>query len=494
MGLELQQRTTLKQKQTMTPLMLQSINYLQYSMVQLKDELRKEINKNPLLDDDDVNVNFEKNNLKDDTTEKQDDKMINNSDFDWESYLDIKGISFNKGFKTRNPDYDELYDLDRKSNTHTTLKEHLKEQVNIHIKSDIDKFIAYLIIENINSRGMLDKFIDEDTKKETVIDYIVDEINAYYGNETITQEDVFEVLRKIHRLDPIGCGAFSELESLYIQAEIKGYPDYVKRILKEGGEFLKNNKIKELKEKLSVSEKQIKKALEMLNNLDPIPGRNFWNGDPEYIIPEIRVVKYGDEYMVEPIKEVYPRVRMSYYYNQYKLLLKENKLTQEEKKFYEENIKKAKEILNSVVQRERTIVRVMKTIVRAQKEYFDSGGNDEFLKPLIRKDIAIELGLNESSISRAIKDKYVETPFGIYELSKFFSTSVKGSNGPESMVKVKKLIKNIIDKEDKKKPLSDTKISKLLKDEYNLKIERKTICNYRKDLNIPKASERKQKI
>ena len=519
MELGLQQKLALKQK--ITPQMIQSITFLQYNLNDLNQEVDKQVEENVLLEKETHEIYSEEINtlsnsksefeakseftLNENTKlEEIESKNDFNSD-DWKTYYENQGQNF-EGYKTRNSDYDDLYDPDKKGKDDRTLKSHLLEQAHIYFKDEFDIKIAELLIENINYDGFLDekitiygdKFNDkkerEVIKQENIFDHIVNKINTIYNDvyqhDIIEEDDIQDVLNKIYTFDPIGCGAFSKIESLYIQAKLYDYPVYVIDIIKNDLELLADNKIKELKEKYNIPDSKLIKAIELIKKLEPIPGRQFYPEEPQNIEPEIRLIKEGDNYRVELIKERIPTLRIS---NHYRKKLQDPNTDKETREYIEEKIQAAIHIINAIKQRKKTIVRVMDVIIRIQKEFFDNGGNYDYFKAITLKDVAQELELDESTISRATSGKYLISDIGIYELKHFFSTSVKVIGGEnQSMMQVKNLIKRIIDNEDKKKPLSDAKISKILKEEYNLNILRKTVGNYRKDMDIPSTTKRKK--
>lgn len=512
MELGLQQKLALKQK--ITPQMIQSVTFLQYNLTDLNQEVDKQVEENVLLEketheiySEEINtINSQKSETEKEFSIKTTklEEIENKNEFsleDWKSHYENGGQTF-EGYKARNSDYDDLYDPDKKGKNTKTLKSHLLEQANIHLKDEFDRKTAELLIENINYDGFLDETVaiygDKFNEKkerivirqENIFDHIINKINAIYDNNIIEEEDVQDVLNKIYTFDPIGCGAFSKLESLYIQSKYYEYPSYVVEIIKNDLELLAENKIKELKEKYNVPDSKLIRAINLIKKLEPIPGRQFYPEEPQNVEPEIRLIKEGENYRVELIKERIPSLRIS---NHYRKQLMDPNTDKETREYIEEKIQAAIHIINAIKQRKKTIIRVMEVIIKIQKEFFDNGGNYDTFKAITLKDVAQELELDESTISRATSGKYLISDIGIYELKHFFSTSVKVIGGEnQSMMQVKNLIKKIIDNEDKKKPLSDAKISKILKEEHNLNILRKTVGNYRKDLDIPSTTKRKK--
>jgi len=509
MELGLQQKLALKQK--ITPQMIQSITYLQYNLEDLNIEVEKQLEENVLLEKEnqevysgEINVIVDQPIVKNEESSKL-EHIENKNEFtidDWKTHYENQGQNF-EGYKARNSDYDDLYDPDKKGKNSETLKSHLLEQARIFFLSELDVMIAELLIENMNYDGFLEEYIknygDEfNDKKERIVmktehvfEYIESKINMIYDNNVIEEDDIKDVLKKIYSFDPVGCGAFSKIEALYIQAKHYNYDEYIIDIInKEDLNLLADNKIKEIKEKYNIPDSKLIRAIEFIKRLEPIPGRKFYPEQPLNIEPEIKLIKEGDDYRVELIKERIPSLRIS---NHYRKKLLDPNTDKETRAYIEEKIQSALHIINAIKQRKKTIVRVMEVIIKIQKHFFDNGGNYDYFKAIVLKDVAQELELDESTISRATSGKYLISDIGLFELKHFFSTSVKVTGGEnQSMMVVKNLIKRIINNENKKKPLSDAKISNILKNEHNLNISRKTIGNYRKDLDIPSTTKRKK--
>jgi len=503
MELGLQQKLALKQK--ITPQMIQSITYLQYNLEDLNQEIEKQLEENVLLEKD-ASDNFndpisldnpEVSDFKvsdlaevpvfDQDTPLKLEKIEEKNDFtteDWKQFFENQGQSY-EGYKARNSDFDDLYDPDRKEGKSQTLKEYLLNQVKTSLEHQIDEQIAELLIENINYDG----FLFEQNEGDVFV-YVRDSINKIYDNNVVEENDVKEVLAKIHYFEPVGCGAFTKTEALSIQAQYYEYDDYIIDIIKYDLEMLAHNKIKELREKYNIPDSKIKRAVDLIRKLEPIPGRIFYPDTPQHIEPEIRLLKEGENYRVELINERIPKLRISNHYREQLLNPSTDEKTRE---YIEEKILSAKNIINSITQRKTTIVRVMESIVKVQKQFLDSNGDFSHFKAITLKDIAMEVDLDESTVSRATSGKYVICDIGLFELKFFFSTSVAVTGGEnQSMRSVKNLIKKIISNENKKKPYSDSKISKMLKTEYSLNISRKSVGNYRMSLEIPSSSIRKE--
>jgi len=500
MELGLQQKLTLKQK--LTPQMIQSLKFLQTTIYDLNLEIQKEMEENPIFDLEhnenlenhktEKEISNESNKNNENIFESKDINLMEKknefSSEDWRELYEGQGKTF-ETYKSRNPDYDELYDLDRKEGNPKTLKQHLLVQASLTFSNNLDLDIAQILIENLNHDGLLEEYTEIDDNNEHIFTYIKKYINNLYEEDIIDEDDVQDILNQIHLFDPIGCGAFNKIDTLYIQAKNKGYDDNTLSIIKNDLETLADNKWKLIKEKYNISDVKIQEIIEKIKTLDPIPARNFSPQRPIPIIPEVRLIKTQDGYKAELIKEKYPRLRLSTYYQN---RLRQN-ISEEERAYLENKLQAAQNTIKALELRKATILRVAEAIASIQKEFFDSKGKEETLKAMSLKNIANELGLDNSTISRATKGKYLDSDIGLYELKYFFSTSVKVIGGENQSMKVVKVYyKKIIDEEDKRKPLSDEKISKILKAKYNMIISRKTIGNYRQSMGIPSTTKRKQ--
>ncbi len=510
----MRQSMELKQKQTLNAQMIQSVTFLQYSSQQLKEEVENQLMENITLEkvesQEDISLGkdgeFIVESIASESTsiESIGDAEIKNdfSNEEWREYFDNQGKSSLNFRKSRNSEYDDLFDPDLKSNTRESLKKYLLSQNNTFFDFNIDKKIGEMLIENIDSNGFLEKEIDifaanldENNnrvilRKEPILEYIVKSINSEYNENKIDIDDVKEVLSHIHEFSPIGCGAFNKIESLSIQAEYYDFPEHIIDIIKHDFKALANRKISYLKKKYEISDEQVTYLLDDIRDLEPIPGRMFFPDLPEYIEPDLRLIKENGEYKVKPVREAMPELRISH---QYKKQLKDPNTDKETREYIQERIHAASDIINALRLRKSTMVRVMETILDIQRDFFYKG--IEYLKPMTSKDIAEILDFDESTISRVRSNKYVLTDFGIFHLGYFFSNAVKSSVGDDrSSTTVKDLIKKEIENEDKKKPLSDSKLEKIMKEKYNIKVARRTIANYRDDLEILSSSNRKQFI
>lgn len=292
----------------------------------------------------------------------------------------------------------------------------------------------------------------------------------------------------VQEFDPIGVGARDIRECLLLQirqSEAKG--TIVEKIVDKYLNLIEKNALPELAKKLNVSIEEVKEALETIKKFEPKPGRQYSSQTPQYIIPDLYVYKENGRWVIKLNDEEIPKLRIN---NIYKKILKQRKRNDPTKKFVREKFKSAINLIRSIEQRQKTIYQVMESILKHQIDFFEKG--IKYLKPLTLRTIAEDIGKHESTVSRVCNNKYVDTPHGLFELKFFFSSSVSTDSGEElSSVKIKEMIKDIIKNEDPKKPLSDSKITEILKSR-GIKIARRTVTKYREELKILPSNKRKK--
>jgi len=462
--LEIRQNIQLKQTQrlVMTPQLQQAIKMLQLSNIELSEKIDEELNNNPALEieDGEYSIRIDKNEeiitqeILDKTKgdSKFDDFLENYSD---ESYLYPKITGTNRDDKKR-----EF--IEGTISREETLKEYLLEQLNMIEISHDNLMLAELIIGYVDSMGYL--FVSlEDISKE--INVALDKLE--------------DALKIVQSLDPPGVGARNISECLLIQLKNKGNYPIAEKIVNDHLNEIKLKRFDQIAKKLKISIARVKNAFLIISKLEPYPGRNFLSEGIKYIIPDVTIEKRNGGFEVISNNSYVPRLRVSSYYKN--LLLK--KINDKKiKDFVMDKVQNARSFIHSIEQRESTLIRVTKAIFEEQKEFLEKG--PRYLKPMILKNISVKLDLHESTVSRITSSKYVQTPHGIFQLKYFFSNSIPASGNREySSISVKEMIKDIIQKEGSKRRLSDQKIVNLL-GERGIKIARRTIAKYRKELSI----------
>jgi RNA polymerase sigma-54 factor len=487
MALVLKQQLKLTQQLLMTPQLQQAIKLLQLSRLELADTIRQEIEQNPLLeeinpDDPDYEISPDALPANEELPESKESEKtgeVNMEDVssmqeinwedDYENYYDA-GFSFSK----ETPDRNRLTQLDFLTKE-TNLQSHLQWQLAHAELTDKLEEAGLFVIGNLNRHGFLDVTIEDITRE---IDCDEDTARLAIG---IIQE-----------MDPAGVAATDVQESLLLQ---------LKRLELEeslAAEIIKNHlNSLELKNYGAIAKatkrpiKEVLAAIEVIKGLNPFPGEQFTERDIPYIIPDVFVHKVGDEYLIILNDEGLPRLKVSSAYEE--LIDGDSSAPAETKAYIKEKLRDAVWLIKSMQQRQRTIYKVVESLLKFQKDFFEKGV--QHLKPLVLRDVAEDIGMHESTISRVTTNKYIHTPQGIFELKYFFSTAIPQQDG-ESLAaeSVRQRIKEMIKNENPEKPLTDNTISKTLSQE-NIKIARRTVAKYREQMGIlPVKHRRKPKL
>ena len=333
--------------------------------------------------------------------------------------------------------------------------------------------VAELLIHNINDEGYLDIPLEEVCEKT--------------GHHP---EDTLEILKIIQCLDPVGCGARSLKECLLIQAKnLEVRMPLVERIIEESLELLEKKDEKEIVLRLGVEYEQVKKAKAIILSLNPKPGRLISPEPTQYVVPDIFVVDIGDELKIQVNDEGVPRLRVSRFYQEMLQKRGGDKSTQD---YIQNKVRSALWLMKSIHNRQSTIYKVAESIVRYQPDFFRKGPS--FLRPMILKDIASEIGMHESTVSRVTRNKYMHTPLGTFELKYFFNTGIGGNRGGIDIAgeSLKLKIKQLVENENPQRPLSDQKIVEILQTQ-DIVVARRTVTKYREILNITVSLKRKRK-
>ena len=474
----------LSQKLIMTPQLQQAIKLLQLSRLELSQALSIELLENPLLEDeiiaDDDMIPSESAEK-----EKKDDYIQENSDvekdgsaegtdefnFIWEDYY---GDNRNEG---RDAGYfpssqEEMPSYDQTLSRPVDLTEHLFWQLRLSTSDNKDEDIGTMIIGNIDDDGYLRATSDELSRLLNV-----------------SNEDIERLIKLIQGFDPIGVCARDLKECLLIQAEqLELKETLVEDIILNHLEDIEKRNYQKIAKKINVPIDEIIKAVKVIEGLEPKPGRAYSVSEPHYIIPDVFVVKSDGDYLIYLNEDGLPKLRISPFYR--RLLRAKRDVPKPTIDYMEKKFKSAIWFMKSIEQRNRTIYRVAESIVKFQREFFDKG--IEHLKPLVLRDVAADISMHESTISRATTNKYMFTPQGIFELKYFFSTGIsKGDGNVMSSLSVQQMIKEIVNDEDGKRPLNDQEIAERLKAK-NINIARRTVAKYRKGMNISATTMRKR--
>lgn len=474
MAMQLKTSLKLSQQLRMTPQLQQAIKLLQLSRLELETAVRKELEENPVLEEvQDVAEEasrLESREANPDTATQDQDQSDPRSqeEFEWENYVDTKY----KPPQTGPGGTDEIMNYENMISSEDTLHDHLLWQMKMGGFSD----------EEENYLAILISYVDDDG-------YIKTPLSEVAHEESVDEKELEEMMPFLHEFDPPGVGARDLKECLIIQA----------RHIEEDTHdlvHLVNNHLKDLEKKnysgiakaMEAPLEDIIELCKIIYSMEPKPGRSFMPQDTQFVTPDVYVYKVGDEYMVSLNEDGLPRLRIS---NLYKNILKGEKSSGgNAQEYIQDKLRSAVWLIKSIHQRQRTIYKVTESIVKHQQDFFDKG--PEHIKPMILRDIANDIGMHESTVSRVTTSKYVHTPRGIFELKYFFNSGISKTDGDSlASESVKLKIKDLVGKEDPKNPLSDQKIVELLKKD-GIKIARRTVAKYRDMLKILPSSKRKK--
>jgi len=506
------QELRLRQQLVMTPQLQQAIKILQLALPELEMVVQKELDQNPMLEPDDRAAeqngeteaaasagNAESAALNVDgvpqaplsATDRDsapeaaplaDAMPVDSHDaaaelkelstldkLDWREYLE--NYSNNWQDSSAGDDADERrLAVENTLSRKTSLEDHLMWQLRLSGLNEADQAIAATVIYNLNRDGYLDTPLEE----------LAAQLECQAA-------DVERVLQRVQRFDPPGVAARDLGECLFRQLANHGMEDSLAaRIVKNHLVLLEKHRYAELAKVLGVPSELALQAAKVVALLEPKPGRDYGDQEAAYIVPDVFIHKLDEEYVVSLNEDAAPRLRLSGYYQR---VLRDNNASAETKDYLQERLRSARWLVKSIYQRQQTIFKVANSIVKFQRGFFDHGISN--LRPLVLKDVADDIGMHESTISRATANKYAHTPQGIFELKFFFTSSVKGASGEDvSAETVKETIRNLVAAEDRHNPLSDQAIAETLRREQ-VNIARRTVAKYRQALGILPSAGRK---
>lgn len=452
----------LKQTQKLSPVLTQqlqqAIKLLQLSRLELAEAIELEIQENPILE-------LEEKEPREETREEQSGEQSAEKD-DVAEWLERYSPSeeYSPQEERERPDYENM--MKKTPN----LRDHLRLQAGLGELDHEERLIAEWIIESINDNGYLA--------------YPIEELAVVSG---YAPELLEPVLKKIQKLDPPGVGARDLRECILLQYEADGARDPIfEDVIRSCFDLFERANIKEIVKRTGYPVEKVREIFEKVKEYDPKPGRNFADDFTSYISPDVYVIKTEDGFEVFLNDDEIPDLKMNRYY----VDLYQNKGTNSGTKSYiKKKITQAEWFIKSIQQRQRTLYLVSKSIVTFQEEFFEKGFR--FLKPLILKDVAQDIGVHESTVSRITTAKYMSTPHGLFELKYFFPTGINKEEGrPLSTNVVMDLICQMIKEEDKRSPLTDDEIVTLLKTRHDIKIARRTVAKYRDGLHLGSSRER----
>lgn len=486
MGLELKLQMRMGQRLVMTPMLQQAIKLLPMTRLELIQAIQLEIEQNPLLEEE---IDIDEQEEETATPTQEDDANSENKpeetvfeeqaaleekekpkeaeEIDWDAYMQADLYDGRTG-----EGYVEFPSLENTLKQNESIEEHLMWQLNYTAVTQEEYQLGSIIVGNINDEGYLEESLE-------------DLVN---GNDTSL--DVMEdALILVQSFDPPGVGARNLRECLLLQLEKNGKQgQLMKDLISSHLEELDERNYKKLAKTLDVSINDIIGAMKEIRELDPKPALQFNPDEAHYITPDLYVFKIDNEYQVYLNDDDTPRLRINSYYKS--ILKNKKKDNNKEREYLENKFRSALWMIKSIEQRRQTMLKVGRSLCKFQRDFMDKGLN--YLQPLILKDVADDIEMHESTISRVTTNKYIYTPQGLYELKYFFHSSVGSYLGSNmSSVRVKEMIRLICREEDQSKPYTDDQIVKLLQSK-NVKIARRTVTKYRKELKIPATSKRKR--
>jgi len=478
MAIESRLEIKLLQKLILTPQLQQAIKLLQMPQLELSQSLTNELMENPFLEEAAEESSSESSEIElreSEPAEEYDDTeaplerlmSFSNDDYFEERGMDGRDLGYFNPGTVQAPSFENF--VSREGD----LQDHLMWQLRLSNVEGKLREAAETVIGNLDENGYL-QATDED-------------ISRLAG---CTLEEARKAVRFVQGLDPTGVGARNLTECLLLQTDSLGLKgSLVESIIRSNLEDLEKKRYAQLAKKYNCTTEDILAAVHVIEKLEPKPGRNYSNASPVYIAPDVYIVRSEGDFIIVLNDEGMPRLRLNSIYK--RLLAKKNSLQKDEKQFLDEKLRAAVWLLKSLDQRNKTIYRVAESILKFQRGFFEQGVSR--LKPLNLRDVASELGMHESTISRATSSKYLSCDHGLFPLKFFFSSGLQSGSGRMSSTSVKDLIKKIIEEEDPKKPLSDQEIVDICKQSTsNINIARRTVAKYRKELNIAPQSQRKR--
>ncbi len=471
----LSQNQKLEQQQVLAPHLRQSLEILQVPILELRTLIQTELEQNPTLEqapdrgNETIEIEFGTRELDREINDNSDQEIesLAKLDEEWNDYF-----SQSRSTNTYSEDDSERHQFYVDSITESVpLQAHLIDQLQMSELNESERKAAEWLIGNIDDDGYLT--VDLETLSKS----------SRYPYETLLYAQ-----RVINDFDPVGVGAQNLADCLSIQLMRLGkLPNSPEQILvKHHLEQLAEHRFSEIAKEMHISPLKVSELAQFISTLDPKPGQRFGTSRTEYVVPEIIVTKKGDEYIIHQTNEFLPRIKIS---KQYRDLLEDPDASAEVKTYVRNKIRASTQLFRSIEQRQETIKKIATEIVKAQRPFLEEGVSK--LQPLTMSQIADIVGVHETTISRATSNKYMQTPVGTFEMRYFFKSGIKQADGQTvSNEAIKDSIARFIAEENPKKPLSDSTLEKMLK-ENGLNVARRTIAKYREQMNIPSSSDRK---
>jgi RNA polymerase sigma-54 factor len=475
----------LKLEQRLTPQQILLSTLLQLPLLNLEQKIKSEMELNPTLEEGDE-LDEEAPEIENDSDNVSEDELKlldsdkKNEDYEGEELekaqkdSDLEDfLNDDSSYEIRIPKDKNTEEYERPEISVESLPEYLLNQFHILPLNDEERAIGEYLIWNIKDDGYLDSSINIDDLAEDF---------------KVTPQEIVSVLKKIQKLDPTGIGARDLRECLLAQLEENEDSNSIAiEILKNYFDEFKNKHFDKILTALNISREELQEAVDEILKLNPKPGASKFDNASNYIVPDFIVEKVDNDFVVSLNEWNIPPLRISKTYKN--MLLNNSGASKDAKQYVRKKIESAKWFINSIQQRRVTMLKVMEAIVEKQRDFFENG--PDYIKPLIMREIADMIGMDNSTISRVVNGKYVQTDYGVFELKYFFTEKIETDGGEEvSTRKIKNRIREIIEQEDHKKPYSDEKLSAILKSE-GFPVARRTVAKYREQMDIPVARLRR---
>ena len=481
MAIELKQQLKLTQQLVMTPQLQQAIKLLQLSRLELVSTVQQELESNPVLEeayDEELAEEGAREEAPAEATEVAAASERESAaelpeadpvpDMDWATY--------GEGSTGSGPavirDDEERPGVDGVATRRPTLQEHLEWQLQLGSLPEAERLAAGYILGNLDEDGYLRASVEDVARQAGV-----------------AEDVVAAALAEVQALDPPGVAARDLRECLLLQLDALGLQDpLVRRLVDQHLPQLEKRDLRGIARDLGATLEAVAAAADVIAQLEPRPGRPFGGDEPIYIVPDIYLYKVGDDFHIVMNEDGLPKLRINRLYRD--VLAKSREVGKETREYVQDRVRSALWLIKSIHQRQRTIYRVMESLVRHQREFFDKG--IAHLRPLNLRDVADDIGMHESTVSRVTTNKYAHTPQGIFELKYFFNSSINRVDGDAiASESVKEKIRRIISAEDPRRPLSDQRIAEMLRT-ANIDIARRTVTKYREAMNILSSTKRRR--
>jgi RNA polymerase sigma-54 factor len=469
------------QKQILTPGLVQMVSVLLLNKLELREMINQEMVANPVLEElgESVpsleEVEQQKNEAVKPAAPASDQQVVTGDNRD--SFEEIDFGSFfddylDPGYKSPAAEVIEKPSFENFLSRPASLSDHLEWQLSLSICPDTVRDAGHSIIGNLNEDGY--------------VTATPEEIAQTGGHK---MEDVQAALALVQEFDPLGVAARDLRECLLIQLRTLAPENTLaQQVVSEHLKQLQNKQYREIARALDRPVKAVERCVELIRKLDPRPGQRYSSAQPRLIEPDVAFVRMGDGYQIIMNEDGLPQLRLSRHYRR---LLEGSGTTREVRNYVKERFTSAIQLIKNIEQRKQTIIRVCEAIIRRQGEFLDRGIDQ--LRPMMIKEVAEEVGVHPSTVSRAVANKYAHTPQGVYELRFFFSEAVQGPSGAStSLINLKRLVKKMIEDEDSVHPLTDDQIARRLR-EKGICVTRRTVAKYREDMRIPSTHQRRVK-